>query len=364
MSRSMIAPGKYVQGNGELGNIGVHLEKIGKSFFFIASKSGIGRTRDRIEKSFKGGVCRLVFEVFGGESTREEIERLRDIFKRNGCDTVVGIGGGKIIDTAKAISYYEDVPVAIVPTIASTDAPCSAISIIYTTEGVFSEILMLKRNPDLVLVDSGVIACAPARLLVSGMGDALATYFEARACLRSGADSMAGSKPTLAAISLAKLCYDILLEDGLKAVAAVKNKSVTQAVENIIEANTYLSGLGFESGGLAAAHSVHNGLTVLKECREMYHGEKVAFGTLVQLVLENASKQEIETVVKFCLEVGLPVKLEDLGIKEFDDEDILNVARAACAEGETIHNMPFAITPQDVRAAILTADSLGRMYSK
>jgi len=363
MARSIIAPGKYVQGKDELRNICHHLEKIGNSFFFIASESGIKRTKSLIFDSFKDNNAKIVFEVFNGESTREEIERLRFVLKNNSCDTVVGIGGGKIIDTAKAVSYYEDIPVVIVPTVASTDAPCSALSIIYTSEGVFSESLKLKQNPALVLVDTAIVSKAPVRLLISGMGDALATYFEARACMRSGAENMAGGKPSIAAISIAKLCYDTLLADGLKAVIAVKNKVLTSAVENIIEANTYLSGIGFESGGLAAAHSIHNGLTVLKECKRMYHGEKVAFGTIVQLVIENAAKEEIIEVVNFCKEIGLPFKLEDLGIVQFNEEDIMEVAKVSCASGETIYNMPFTVTPEDVYAAIVTADSLGKKFS-
>lgn len=138
------------------------------------------------------------------------------------------------------------------PTIASTDAPCSALSVIYSDEGVFEKYLFLPANPNMVLVDTTIVAAAPVRLLVAGMGDALATYFEARACEASGATNCVGGKTTLAAMGLARLCYDTLLEDGVKAKLAVENGVCTKAVEHVIEANTYLSGLGFESGGLAA----------------------------------------------------------------------------------------------------------------
>ena len=144
------------------------------------------------------------------------------------------------------------------------------------------------------------------RQLVAGMGDALATFFEARACQRSNGDNSARAKTTLAATALAQLCYETLLADGLRAKIAVEKQVCTTAVENIIEANTYLSGIGFESGGLAAAHPIHDGLSALPETHAMYHGEKVAFGTLAQLVLENAPVEEIEEVVHFCQSVGLP----------------------------------------------------------
>lgn len=362
MLKTIIAPGKYIQGSKALENIGNNVRGLGKSYFIIASPNGIKRTQPIIEESFKNIQCNLVFEAFNGECSKNEIDRLGEILKVNNCDVVIGIGGGKIFDTAKAVAYYQDTPVVIVPTIASTDAPCSALSVIYTDEGVFSEYLMLPKNPEVVLVDTDIVAKAPARLLVAGIGDALATYFEARACLVSNASSMAGGKITKAAMALARLCYDTLLEDGLKAKLAVENKVSTKAVENIVEANTYLSGLGFESGGLAAAHAIHNGFTVLEQCHHLYHGEKVAFGTIVQLVLENAPLEEIEEVIKLCLDLDLPITLEDMGINEIIEEEIRSVARATCSEGETIYNMPFEINEDMVYAAILSADALGRLY--
>ncbi|MEW9124605.1 MAG: glycerol dehydrogenase [Thermotaleaceae bacterium] len=360
MANIIISPGKYIQGSEELKKISQHMASLGDSFFFIVSPSGLKRVEEPIRESFKGSSSQLVFETFNGECSKNEINRLRESCKAKKCNVIVGVGGGKILDTAKAVAYYEGIPVAIVPTIASTDAPCSALAVIYTDEGVFSEYLVLPKNPDVVLVDTSIIAKAPARLLVAGMGDALATYFEARAAGRSNANNMPGGKSTMTAQALAKLCYETLLEDGLKAKLALEQKVATKAVENIIEANTFLSGIGFESGGLAAAHSVHNGFTVLEECHHLYHGEKVAFGTITQLVLENSSLEEIERIIRFCKSVGLPTTLAEMGIKEIKEEDIMNVAKATCAEGETIYNMPFEITVEGVYAAILGADALGR----
>ncbi|AUM95821.1 MULTISPECIES: glycerol dehydrogenase [Clostridium] len=362
MSKIIISPSKYVQGKGELSNFGVHAKSLGKKFLIIASPNGINRTKFTLEKSCKNFNIQLIFESFNEECCKEEIDRLCSCVESNNCDVVVGIGGGKIFDTAKAVAYYKNTPVVIAPTVASTDAPCSALSVIYTKEGTFLEYLLLPKNPDLVLVDTSMITKAPARLLIAGMGDALATYFEARACTNSNSDTLAGGKGTNSAFALAKLCYETLLRDGLKAKLAVENKVSTRAVENIIEANTFLSGIGFESCGLAAAHAIHNGFTVLEECHHLYHGEKVAFGTLVQLVLENSPLEEIEKVIGFCLDVNLPITLEDMGIKEIKKEDIMKVAKATCAEGETIFNMPFEVTYEDVYAAIFTADNLANLY--
>ncbi|WP_367925002.1 glycerol dehydrogenase [uncultured Ruthenibacterium sp.] len=362
MANIIGSPSRYVQGKGELGNLCTHAERLGKEFFVLVSASGKKRVEDKLEHSAQQAGAKLVYEIFNGECSQTEIDRVLASLKASGCNVVVGIGGGKIHDTAKAVAHYADVPVVIVPTIASTDAPCSALSVIYTDDGVFDRYLFLPANPNLVLVDTDVVSAAPARLLVSGMGDALATYFEARACEASGATNCVGGKVTLAAMQLARLCYETLLADGLKAKLAVQRKACTKAVENIIEANTYLSGVGFESGGLAGAHAIHNGLTAIPETHNLYHGEKVAFGTLVQLVLENADLDELEQVMDFCLEVGLPITLEDLGIKNASEEQLMEVAKLACAEGDTLHNMPFPVTPETVYAAILGADQLGRYY--
>lgn len=360
MAKVIIAPGKYVQGAGEMKNLATYVAKLGKKALCLVSASGMKRNKDVIDDSFGKTDAEVTYEVFNGECCRKEINRLTDICKANGIDVIIGIGGGKILDTAKAVAYYNEIPVVIVPTIASTDAPCSALSVVYSEEGVFEEYLWLPANPNLVLVDTETIVNAPARLLVSGMGDALATYFEARACEKSGASSCAGGLLTEAAMALAKKCYETLIEKGELAKFAAEEHVCTKAVEQVVEANTLLSGIGFESGGLAAAHAIHNGFTVLSQCHHMYHGEKVAFGTIVQLVLENVEEEELMEVIDFCISVGLPVTLGELGVTEVKKEDIMAVAKACTVEGETIHNMPFPVTAEDVYAAILTADAIGR----
>ena len=361
MVKIINAPTKYVQGSDEIKNLATYYKfKGNKGAYIIVDKYIYDNFKCKISESFEKEGISYHLEIFNGECSQVEIDRNINILKEKNYDVVFGIGGGKTLDAAEAVSYYENVPIIIVPTIASTDAPCSALSVIYTPEGEFEKYLFLKSNPDVVIVDTKIIVNAPVRLLVAGIGDALSTYFEAKACLDSNATSIAGGKATKAAIAIAELCLDTLFEDGLKAKIAVENKVCSKAVENIIEANTYLSGIGFESGGLAAAHAIHNGLTILPEVHHMYHGEKVAFGTLTQMVLENRSLEEINEVIDFCKSVGLPTNLEQLGIADISKEKLFEVAKASTSETETIHNMPFKVTADDVYAAILVADKLGR----
>lgn len=360
MSKVIISTGKYIQGKDELAKLYDHVHILGEKYYVLIDAALYETLGSQVKESFDKNNASCHVEKFNGECCKKEINRL--IEASAGYDVVIGVGGGKTLDTAKATAYYKKCLVVIVPTAASTDAPCSALSVVYTEDGVFEEYLFLPKNPDMVIVDSQVIANAPVRLLVAGIGDALATYFEARATLHSNGDAMAGGKPTKAAIALAKLCYDTIVADGLKAKLAAEQNSVTQSLENVIEANTYLSGVGFESGGLAAAHAIHNGMTAMKDTHHMYHGEKVTFGTLVQLVLEDVCNCELEEVLHLCVSVGLPITLGQLGVKEINYEELRQVAEIACAEGDTMGNMPGNVGVGDVMDAIMAADAIGRRY--
>ena len=362
MARIIGSPSRYIQSCGAFKEFVHYTSTLGNKLLILISANGRKRVEASIVESARNLDTTITWVEFSGESSKKEIARIQAIAKAADIKVIAGVGGGKILDTAKAVAYYLNIPVVIAPTIASTDAPCSALSVLYTEEGVFEEYLFLPANPNIVLMDTDIITAAPARLLISGMGDALATYFEARACKASQATNCLGGSVSVTAMALARLCYDTLLTDGPKAVLAMKAKACTPAVENIVEANTFLSGVGFESGGIAAAHAIHNGLTAIEETHKMYHGEKVAFGTIAQLVLENAPTEELEEVINFCIQVGLPVCLADLGIKEIKEEQIRKVAELACSDSDTLHNMPFTVTPKSVQAAILAADAIGHFY--
>lgn len=241
-----------------------------------------------------------------------------------------------------------------------TDAPTSALAVIYTEDGAFEEYRFFPRNPDLVLVDSQIVANAPATFLAAGVGDALTTWLEARATSRSHSTTMAGGLPTLTGTALAKLSWEVLWENALPALDAVRDHVVTPAVEKVIEANTLLSGLGFESGGLAAAHAIHNGLTAAAQTHGLAHGQKVNIGSLTQLILEGAPPGDIRDFVEFTTRVGLPTTLTEIGLSVDDTDDLQRVAAAATVEGETIHNMPFEVRPADVVAAMKSLERFAR----
>jgi glycerol dehydrogenase len=360
------SPCRYTQGKNATASLGQEMATLGLEgpALIVAGNSAIALLSETWRSSL--GDSGIAYEVhrFGGECSLSEIGRVVAAAREGRARVILGAGGGKVLDTARAAAAELDLPVVNCPTVASSDAPCSALSVIYTDEGVFREYRFYRKNPDLVLVDTEVIAQSPPRLLVAGMGDALATWFEAKTCVDGNVRNMRGGASTQSALVLAELCYRTLIADGADALRAVRMKVVTPALERIVEANTLLSGLGFESSGLAAAHAVHNGLTVAPSSRSFFHGEKVAYGVLVQLVLEGKPRSVLDQVLHFSAEVGLPLTLADIGMKELPRELLFQIAERTTAKGETIHNEPFEVHPEIVADAILAADATGRAWQE
>ncbi len=361
MEKVMIAPARYVQGPGVLKHIAQHVGRFGSRIFFIGGPTAIGIVDASVSANLKQQGIEYHLERFRGPCTRSSAERLAAKARDFGAEVIVGVGGGKALDTAKAVSHELNSWLVIAPTVASNDAPCSALAVQYTENHVLDRFLILRRNPDLVLVDSAVIVKAPVRYFVAGMGDALATWFEAATCAKSSAKNLPGGVSTAAAFSLARLCYDTLMEYGVAAKIAVQRNALTPAVERVIEANILLSGMGFESSGLAAAHGIHEGLAILKGAEDCLHGELVAFGTLAQLVMENYDSSEIARVIDFCNAVGLPVCLRQLGVTDASPEVVIKAAEVACTQGLTTHNSYFEINPELILGAILGANALGEV---
>jgi len=366
MNRILLAPGRYLQGPGVITEIGEQAARLGNCAFIIGGKTALSLCGAEIEKSLREKGISSRQELFGGISSRREIDRLSGLAEALGTNIVIALGGGASIDAAKAVSHQLNLPVMVVPTTVATDAPGSALSVVYGEDGVFERYLYLRRNPDCVLVDTAIIAQSPVKFLVAGMGDAIAGFWESDTCARSGKPIpfSGGHTPTLAVMALSRLGYETLLEYGYQAKLAVELNQVTPAVEAIVEANTLISGLSSENGGHAGAHSIHNGLTTLPATRRRLHGEKVAFGLLVQLVLEGRPLRDIRQIQDFCCRVGLPICLAELDLPSPSGAEIRKVAEAAVNEGETIHMTWFPVTAAMVEAAIRTADALGVEFKK
>lgn len=351
-------PGMYLQGSGAIKELPALLRRYGSKALLLGSPRVLSSILPSYEDFLPPGL--FTPEKFAGECSEKELLRIQDRISAEQVDLVIGMGGGKTIDTAKIAADRAGLPVVIVPTIASTDAPCSSCAVRYTPSGIFDAVLYQKRSPAVVLVDMDIIANAPSRFLVAGMGDALATWFEARSCNTTKSLNECGGHSTLAGIGIARLCYDTLLEYGVPALIANEEHVISPALNNITEANILLSGIGFESCGIACAHAVHNGFTVLPETHTFYHGEKVAFGVLTGLNLTGARQHEVEEVYGFCESIGLPTTLHDIGITDPSPTKLMKVAEEACKEGSSIYKEAGDINAKMLYEAIIMADAFGR----
>lgn len=359
MITAALFPGRYEQGAGALTLLGETATRLGTHALLVCD----AYTRQHLmAQLFEGVADRLpvIDEGFGGECSDEEIARLTALAQDEGADMVIGVGGGKALDTAKALAHALHARSLIVPTLASSDAPCSALSVIYHPDGRFKRYQSLSHSPDAVLVDTTLIAHAPPRMLAAGMGDALATWFEAEDSHRTGRANMAGRAAPRAALALARQCHDTLLAFGVDALDCVIQQRVAPPLEYIVEANILLSGIGFESGGLSTAHALQNGLSVLSETRGALHGEKVAFSLQAMLMLSGADPATLDTVYDFCTSVGLPTTLAEIGLADPSEATLRRAVETACTPGESPYSPHCAATPEDLLAALRAADTEGR----
>lgn len=363
MKKMLVALRSYVQGPGIMPEIGEHVALLGDHAVVVGGNTALQNTREAIGKSLAAHQVKSVFELFSGETTHQEIERLENLASNQKANLILGVGGGKVIDTVKVVADNLKIPVVLVPTIVASDAPCSALSIIYKEDGTIEQFRRLREHPALVFVDTQIIAGAPVRFLVAGMGDALSTRFEADACFSSGAKNFIGGYATSAALAIARLCYDSLIKYGYMAKVAVEKNTAIPALEKVVEAVILHSGLGFENVGVAAAHAIQDGFVTLEGTSRFLHGEKVAFCTLVQLVLENRSVDLLNEVYGFCHSVGLPITLAEIGVSSSDQDKLLKVARVAMESPlRMMENLPFPVTVHDLYDAVLFADALGNLF--
>ena len=390
-TKVLIAPLRYVQGPDALSQIGDQLQGLGiKNPLVMAGPTAMSVCRESMSKSMDARGIKYNFIEFLGESTFEEIYRIRDACLSGSHDAIISCGGGKALDAGRSAAAGSAVnagvlpPVEIeklgadvtciqVPTIAATDAPTAKLSVIYNDKGTYETALVFPTSPSMVLVDTKIIANAPADTLVSGMGDALATYFEAAISYQTGTPVLAGGFSTRTAQMLARLAFEILMEYGVQAKLEAENSVAGPALEAVVEANILLSGLGYENGGLAAAHAVATSWTQVYELFEVHptHGQLAGFSTLTQLIMEARPHEFLDRIYGFCKKVGLPTTFEELGMKNASDEALRKVAEDA-SKNFIIMSMPRAsqmpddegqfYDPDEIFNCMKAADAYGKAF--
>ncbi len=340
-----IAPAQLIRGQGILGQLDQYLS--GKSALVVSG-----------EKSKQVVALKNLGEIHYAppihNCSAANLASLEAQVAESLPEIIIAIGGGKVMDMGKLLAYQCNLPVVTIPTTGATCAAWTALSNVYTDRGAFDYDVTLQRCPDLMVVDYEVIATAPKRTLIAGIGDAIAKWYEASV-------SSAKSDRTLiiAAVQEARILRDILFQKSLEAI----NNCGGSAWQEVVDATVCLAGVIGGIGGAqcrtVAAHAVHNGLTHLPKAYGTLHGEKVAYGILVQLRLEEFQGNQLaatarQQLLKFYGEIGLPQTLDDLGLGDITLKELETVAAIACRPNSDIHNLPFLVHEHQLVAAMVS----------
>ena len=344
-------PREYIQGRGAL----QELPSLMKPHGFGRAVAIVDPVMiDRLRPALAGMPIELL--AFGGECTFEEAERLSQDL--DDYDLVIGIGGGKSLDTAKMVSIIKQAGFFSVPTIASNDAPTSRLVVLYDKDHRIVGNRFMAFNPDVVLVDTDIIAGAPVRFLRAGIGDALTKFYEARAVQRSGGRNFLSASPPYVAMSLGAVCLDTILVEGASCLESLAKGERAEGFERLVEAAILLSGLAFESGGLSIAHSMARGLTRIPEIASALHGEQVAYGLLVQLQLEGDAAA-LQRLQAFCRSIGHPARLCDFGVKRRDVRAAIKTIADGTLTAPYLVNFGFAVTREHLLEAMASLEADG-----
>jgi len=356
--RAFGAPHRYIQGPDALNELSALLPLYGRRPFVVADVAVLGTLRPQLQALLQPVVDEVSFVEFSGECSVKQIDAMAAQAEAARSDVIIAIGGGKAIDTAKGVRIKRGGGIIVVPTVASNDAPTSRLAVVYTDDHVLSEVRLMPTNPDAVIVDTAIIARAPRRFFVAGIGDAMSKKFEVEQCYKSGGMNFYKARPTELAVSIAGQCYQVIRRDAVASLAAADSKIPDAAFESVVEATILLSGLGFESGGLSIAHSLTRGFSALPLLNNALHGEQVAFGTLVQLCLEQRDDDFLADMVAFYRALGLPTSLNDLGFSGNEQDAIATIASRSIAEAPYLKQFAGPVTQQNLVAAIEKANRL------
>jgi glycerol dehydrogenase len=355
-----LGPKQYIQREGLLGEAGNYLKPFGRRPMVLGDELVFSIIRPTLEDRLKSAGLSPSFVLFGEECSMSEIARLAEIVRKENLDFIVGTGGGKAIDTSRMVAEQLKLPLITIPTSAATCSAASAVAVVY--EKGIRQATVNGRGADLVLVDSTILSQAPIRLLASGMGDALAKWYEGKPCYDQMKEP---DSATQGALSLSTQTKASILSVGLEAKRNVEAKKNSYAVEKVVEANILLTGVIGGLGGakfrVAVPHALLYGLTVLPQVHQNLHGEMVSFGIIVQLCLEKNEK-ELKVLLPFFSQLGLPITLKSLGLTNVEDPLFWEGLKRTCAKGSSVHNLPFPVDEQKLHRAMMEADERARSW--
>jgi glycerol dehydrogenase len=349
----MVAPARVVRGAGILVDAGAEIARLGKRPLVIGGDRTLTLARTTLAPALVD--LTPTFVSYDHDCSEVTLTLLKTAIAQHQADCVLGFGGGKALDTAKLAAHQAHLPVVTIPSSAATCAAWTALSNVYSESGAFLYDVALDRCPDLLLLDYDLIASAPVRTLIAGIGDALAKWYE-------GSVSSGHSHQTLtiAAVQQARVLRDLLFQKTAAALAEPGSAEWQEVVDACVLLAGVMGGLGGAQCRTVAAHAIHNGLTHITTSHSTLHGEKVAYGILVQLRLEEMAQQSTlaytarQQLLQFYEQTGLPATLADLGMAGISIQELEQAATWACRPESDIHYLPFSVVPTTVMGAMVS----------
>ncbi|MDJ0901698.1 MAG: iron-containing alcohol dehydrogenase family protein [Xenococcus sp. MO_188.B8] len=351
----LISPGKVLRGENILSQSGEAIAFFGKSPLIVGGDRSLAKVKSYLEPIIEQQQLIATEASYLPDCAESSLAKLNQAVAKHQADFIIGVGGGKALDTAKLLAHQCRLPVVTIPTSGATCAAWTALSNIYSEAGGFLYDVSLDRCPDLLILDYSLVRTAPRRTLVAGIGDAIAKWYEASVSSGNSTATL-----TIAAVQQARVLRDILLQKSLAALEDPQGEAWREVVDATVLLAGVIGGIGGANCRTVAAHAVHNGLTHLTEAHDILHGEKVAYGILVQLRLEEmiqgnklaiAARQQL---LKFYGEIGLPRTLEDLGLADVSIAKLRHAADVACNEKSDIHRLPFTVSSEQLTAAMIS----------
>ncbi|MGX9417875.1 iron-containing alcohol dehydrogenase family protein [Vibrio sp. WJH972] len=346
-------PATFYRGNGSIERLKDVVEKFGSRAFVIGGQRALEATMPLID-SRDLGLDVVDTMWFGGECTYKNADQLISVIRGHSVNFIIGVGGGKSMDTCKLVAEKVGLPLVVIPTIAATCAAVAALSVIYDDKGHYLDFHDLKQAPDVVILDPQIIAKAPARWLSAGLGDTLAKLYEYRVVEKSNPDCSLN----MSASHNSQLCFDVIAKYGGEAIQSLENEQPSFALEQVMDAIFIYAGFTSIMGvgnHVAAAHGLYNGFTVIDKTRHFGHGLLVGYGNLCLLALENRSDDEIVSAIELAKACGVPTSLSS--IADLTKSELQQVVDAAI-DTPDIQDMPFTMTSQDLISAMERVDDL------
>ncbi len=347
-----IAPAQVIRGSGVLAESGGLFARLGNRPLLVGGDKSLSAALPLLSAATAD--LDSATATYTKDCSESTLAGLHEAADTHSADFVIGIGGGKALDAAKLLAYQRQLPIVTVPTSAATCAGWTALSNVYSEAGAFLYDVSLPKCPDAIVLDYDLVATAPQRTLVAGIGDAIAKWYEASVSSGHSTHTM-----IIGAVQQARVLRDILFQKSAAAIANPGGDEWREVVDASVLMAGVIGGMGGPQCRTVAAHAVHNGLTHVA-AHGTLHGEKVAYGILVQLRLEEMAANNSlaatarQQLIQFYNQLSLPTSLANMGMDQITVAQLQQAATVACREGSDIHHLPFSVQPAQLMAAMVS----------